>query len=174
MHRTADIDRGRHWEARVRVASGVLFAAALVGLSLPWEPVEASDEILAIRPGRQTGLDMLVNFVLRSEWSDVVFVAMAVSLVAAPVIGLTLSLRGTRWAAVVRAILAFVSVMPFAFVLLISFGLTGRPPDIVAGWLTFWALVGAFVAHVIATRIRQLPIAQLRDEPPNPAEGPTF
>lgn len=119
---------GRRWELRARVASGVLFAAAFVGLSLPWEPVEARDEILAIRPGRQSGLDMIVNRVTQSEWSDVVFAAMAVFLVAAPVIGLRLSFRDTRKAAVVRAILAFVSVMPFAFVILLSFGLTGSAP----------------------------------------------
>lgn len=159
MDRTAHTERGRHWELRARVASGFLFAAALVGLSLPWEPVESRDEILAIRPGRQTGLDMLVNRVLQSEWSDVVFVAMAVFLVVAPVIGLTLSFRGTRRAAVVRAILAFVSVTPFAFLLLISFGLTGRSPDIVAGWVTFWALAGAFVVNVIASLAATGPIA---------------
>ncbi|MGH2673446.1 MAG: hypothetical protein ACRDHC_10755 [Actinomycetota bacterium] len=144
MDRTAETGRGRHWELRARVASGVFFAAALVGLSLPWEPVESSDEILA-----------------------------KVFLMAAPVVGLTLSFRGTRRAAVVRVLLAFVGVMLVALPLLIRFGWTGRPP-VVAAWLTFWALVGAFVVNVIAARVRHRPIAQLRDERPNPAEGPTF
>ncbi|MGH2591498.1 MAG: hypothetical protein ACRDGW_11975 [Actinomycetota bacterium] len=124
MDRTAETGRGRHWELRARVASGVFFAAALVGFSLPWEPVESSDEILA-----------------------------KVFFMAAPVVGLTLSFRGTRRAAVVRAILAFVGVMLFGLPLLIAFGWTGRPPDFAAGWwLTFWALVGAFVVNVIAAR----------------------
>lgn len=164
MHRTADIDRGRHWEVRARVASGVLFAAAFVGLSLPWER----------RSAPRTGFDLYVDNFLDTSWSDIVIVSMSVFVVATPVVGLTLSFLRTRRVAVVRAILAFVSAAPLAFLLLIHFGLTGSAPDWVGGWITFWALVGAFVANVIATRIRQLPIAQLRDEPPNPAEGPTF
>jgi len=140
MDRTADTVRGRHWEARVWVASGVLFGAAIGGLFLPWER----------RSAPRTGFDLYVGNFLDKSWSDALLVSMSVLVVATPVVGLTLSFLRTRRVAVVRAILAFVSVAPLAFLLVIHFGLTGRPPDMVGGWVTFWALVGAFVVNVIA------------------------
>lgn len=140
MHRTADTDTGSRWELRARVASGAFLAAALAGLFLPWDRI--------VRSETQTGLE-------------------AVPLGLTTVLAFALSVRRTRRAAVARAILAVISTGPLVFAICFSFAWTGRPPDIVAGWLTFWALVGAIVANVIAARVPHRPIAKVRDERPN-------
>lgn len=125
MHQVIGTDTNRRLELRARVASSVLFATAVVGLFLPW----------ADRPGQ--GL-----------------VSLAV-LMALPGAGLALGIRGTRKAAVARAILAAVGTAPFVLGIGFSLALSGRPPDWMGAWVTFWALVGAFVANVIAHRARR-------------------
>ena len=147
MHQTLGTDTGPRWELRARVASSVLFGAGVVGLFLPWDRSEA-----------RTGLDILLESMLKSSglgWYDFnpAAVASAVIILTAPVVGLALGLRRTRRAAIARAVIAAAGTAPFAFGIWVAFGLTGRPPDIMAGWVTFWALVGAFITNVVAARL---------------------
>lgn len=130
MHQTAGTDTGPRWELVAYVASSVLFAAAVVALFLPWE----------VRSEARTGLDLLLNHAG----------VFGIIIVGAPVVGLALGLRRTRRAAVARAILAAVGTASSGFYILLAFGLEGRAPDWMGGWVTFWALIGAFVTNVIA------------------------
>lgn len=151
MDRTAHTERGRHW--KLRVASGVLFAAAFVGLFLPW--ADRPGTYFDPGSGRRSGLDIFVLDISLSEivrHPDWPRLAGLVVLVALPVVGFTLSIRSTRRSAVARAILAAIGTAPLVFAICFSFAWTGRPPDIVGGWVTFWAFVGAFVVNVIAAR----------------------
>lgn len=141
MHQTTGTDADQRRSSALRVASGVLFAVAILGmLFLPWDHAGI------------TGLDMLLgiswsDMVRHPDWPDLVGLAV---LWAGPVVGLALSFRTTRRAAVARAILAATGTAWFALWMLLSFGLTGRPPDTITWYVGSLALLGALVANVLA------------------------
>lgn len=132
MHQTLDTDTGPRWELRARVASGVLFGAAVVGLFVMWDRSEP-------RP-------RLDPDGWRGGWPDLFGLVVLLSMLA----GLALSVRGTWGAAVVRAILAAVGTAWLGLGIFLASAFGGRPPDWMGGWVTFWALISAFVTNVLA------------------------
>jgi len=126
------------------LVSSTLFTVALVTLLLPWHET---------RDSRRSGIEFLFPVGVRG-------LAAVMTLVGLSAMGaaLILGMRGTRGAAIVRAVIAGVALAPFLLHLAWSWALGGDSavlgPDnaLVGAWLSFCALVAALVTNLVLAR----------------------
>lgn len=120
-----------------RVASSVLFAIALIGLLLPWDEIgsETQNGLAFLFPEGRIGPAEVVT---------------AAGLLAV-VVALVLGVRATRAAAVTRGVIAGLALVPFLWHSLWTLVL-GGDRALIGAWVSFWALVAAFVTNLVIAR----------------------